>query len=41
MLAGIYADQGRKEEARRLLISIQDRYPNPKAVETRLKHLAE
>lgn len=41
MLAGIYADQGRKEEAKRLLISIQDRYPNPKAVETRLRHLSE
>jgi len=41
MLAGIYTDQGRKDEARRLLISIKDTYPNPKAVEARLRHLAQ
>lgn len=39
MLAGIYAEQGRLEEARELLLSIKDDYPNPKAVEARLRHL--
>jgi tetratricopeptide (TPR) repeat protein len=39
MLAGMYAENGRTAEARELLLSIKDDYPNPKAVEVRLGHL--
>jgi lipopolysaccharide biosynthesis regulator YciM len=41
MLARILAEQGDKDRARELLLAIKDSYPNPKAVEARLKHLDE
>ena len=40
-LAEILEMDGHKDEARKVLESIKDTYPNPKAVELRLKRLAE
>ena len=39
LLAEIFEAEGKTAEARQLLESILDTYPNPKAVEARLKHL--
>jgi len=39
MLADIYEQEGNFKEAIQLIQSIRDTYPNPKVIETRLRHL--